>query len=762
MPQSVVQRPGLAVAVALVALVFVNSAIVANPNASTNTLLNSGTLEAYANTPIYTSDGMVFTVGAVNADAFDLTTRLQTALNAAEQAGAVVKDGWSTETGFEEWRDRLILLKKTHFYMLDGNRFNTEFFTGEGFSSDKSVTVGEGPIPDVAALVQDFINAGGHLELYPEAQVAGAQGAAELIAELKQDRGPVTIIETIEFSRVVEPLAQLQTAKEIDILINEPEEGTALSLPDGASLKPFQPRAFDSGTNFQEHPSGVAAYSQEMLNGFTVGNEWSKSITYDRRWFYAKAIAFAGFGLGVRIPWTAEVEVSPKVVPANEPDRTPYDASISVRTLDADTDFYRRVGVSQSQRFDGKELPMQAGAGIGLEIEVLGYWYLNRGKDDPVVGKTINLSKDFDPPLGDPIIINTPPLLYEDSGLAYLAALAGVGGDFRVTFGINGDAIALEVSPHNSWNKNGSAYSSGKRTIQLTDENTPVSLSFAVDDSSALESQSSYHYGPIYDQASYETSLDITPEARIRGQIYLSQIWGVLSDITLTSSWHPLFTATFNLPSLGPHDGTDSKLQATHRNTRYLPRTLNSQPERIVDTFGDDLWNFQFINVGSDSSVMVEYIPEGFELSPGSVKGGGVYHAAERKIVWTLDAASIPETISYQISALTAGAVPRPVGAYEVAGELRRALGDSRYASEAETARALEQFELSLRPTLDEVRDLRPGATLLDVSDGSATLKLKVQQSDDLADWEDVSETTVELPADAPVRFFRYVPAAED
>ena len=159
--------------------------------------------------------------------------------------------------------------------------------------------------------------------------------------------------------------------------------------------------------------------------------------------------------------WTADVEVSPKEISASEPDRTPYDASISVETLDANTDFYRRVGVPSNKRFNGKELPLQAGAGIGLKVKVLGQWLINRGKNNPVVGRTINLSKDFDPPLGTTITVSTPPLYYEDSGLAYQTVLAGVGGDFRVTFGVNGDAIVLEADPYNSWNKSGSRYSSG-------------------------------------------------------------------------------------------------------------------------------------------------------------------------------------------------------------------------------------------------------------------------------------------------------------
>ena len=177
-----------------------------------------------------------------------------------------------------------------------------------------------------------------------------------------------------------------------------------------------------------------------------------------------------------------------------------------------------------------------------------------------------------------------------------------------------------------------------------------------------------------------------------------------------------------------------------------------------METIGDDLWNFRFADVNSEASVIIEYIPEGFDLSPGSVKGGGVYHVSERKIVWTLDESTIPESLSYQISALSPGAIPRSVGALELSGQSRLAIDDARYGSVERAESALEKFELSKRPTLDQVRDLRTGSALLNVSEGSASLKVKVQQSDNLSDWEDVSETTLDVAADVPVRFYRYVP----
>lgn len=724
----------------------------------TNELLRTGTLETLGNTPIYTNSGIVFTVGALDDLGFNLTDRLQSALQGAVAKGGIIKDNWYTETSFEEWGDRLILEKSTHFYMLDGTRFNTEYFVGEAFETDPAVTVDPSELPDIMPLVQAFIDAGGHLSLYPEASLAGSIGATELANELQMDRGPVTITETIEFSRVLFPLEQLNVAKTIDILESDPVDGAVMELPKPAALPGEKHTNYESGETFEEQPSGVATYSQEMLNGFTIGNEWSKSITYDRSWFYAKAIAFAGFGLGVRIPWTAEVEVSPKIIYETEPDRTEYDAAISAATLDADIDFYRRVGVPAGKRFDGKELPLQAGAGIGLKVKVLNTWYLDRWKDNPLVGRSVNMSEHFKPPLGNSLTIPTPLQLYENTGLAYLTEIAGVGGDFSAVFAVNGDAIELDVKPHNSWNYSASGYSSGARNIRLTNENSPVSLSFAVNDSSAGANQSAYNFGPIYDEASYQTSLDITPEARIRGTIYLSNLWSALSDINITSAWHSLFTATFDLPSLGPHDGTNPKVRAVDSNERRLNPALKTPAERVFATDGYGIWNFRIINLGSKSGQVVEYIPEGFELVAGSLEGLGEYNASERTIVWDLKEDALPEELVYKVSAVDLTAIPEPNGSIQVDGEAKTAVNDTRFASLSEAEAELNQFELAKRPTLDAVRDLRSGSELLDVSNGTASLRFKVQQSENMQEWQDVEETVLDLPADTPVKFYRYVP----
>ena len=193
------------------------------------------------------------------------------------------------------------------------------------------------------------------------------------------------------------------------------------------------------------------------------------------------------------------------------------------------------------------------------------------------------MSQDFDPPLGPtPMNIATLELPYEDSRLAYNARYAGVGADFKADIGVRGDSIELRVKPFNSWNRNGLAYSKDYRYISLSNQGSPISLSFAIDDNSADRNQYFYNFGPIYDRASYKTSLTITPKARIRGTLYLSELWGSLSDINITSNWHSLFTAAFSLPSLGPHDGVESEIRATNNSRRLLPIVMRATPQRFT------------------------------------------------------------------------------------------------------------------------------------------------------------------------------------
>ena len=67
------------------------------------------------------------------------------------------------------------------------------------------------------------------------------------------------------------------------------------------------------------------------------------------------------------------------------------------------------------------------------------------------------------------------------------------------------------------------------------------------------------------------------------------------------------------------------------------------------------------------------------------------------------------------------------------------------------------QTELANRYTLAEIADLRPGSSMIAVSDGQATISLGIEESVDLVEWNEVSETTsVTLPASEGTKFFRF------
>ena len=755
---------------------------------ATNMLIGSGNLAEIESTPIYLNNGISYTVGGVGNTVFDVTARLRDTLAKLDIGQTpAVKNTWSTSEEYEVWTDRLILRKTTNFYVLDGAVFAQTFngSTPNIDTSHSSVTSYPINLQDLEVLAQNYINSGEHLNLYAEARDAGNLGVQELISELKKDRGPVTIIETVEFSRLVRTLSDPINAHTIDVLANEAVPGKELNASGLASIKDSRSDTFETGTAFSDDSGGIISYNQKMLNGFTFGNEWSKGVTYDRWWYYAHTSVFAGFGLGLRIPWTADVEVSKRVIPSDDPDKTNYEASIEVETLDADTDFYRSVGVPPVHRYRGKEMPLEAGAGIALQIKVLGVWAINKGRYDPVLGKVIDMGQDFDPPLGPtPMNIITLELPYEQSGFAYNAEYAAVGGDFKADIGVRGDSIDLRVRPYNSWNRSGSVFSKNYRNISLVNEDAPISLSFSIDDSSASEEQLFYNFGPIYDQASYNTSLTITPSARIRGDIYLSMLWDELSDIIVTSNWHPLFTAAFSLPSLGPHAGVDSRLEATHRSKRLLPSTPRAIPHRFSSNSFSGAWDFTISDLGSEPITLIEYIPEEFSIESGSITEGGSYDSNSRAITWNLtNKESIPDSVSYRCLAgnVPTSTVPNPVGSFETSfiadgmvQNLNAAIVDLRHDSIKEAELDLDNYILSQRPTLEEyeivvserdakltleeVTDLRPGSMSIVVQDGEATLSLEVEESNDLGVWTTGGSSALQVPIQAGQgkKYFRF------
>ena len=65
--------------------------------------------------------------------------------------------------------------------------------------------------------------------------------------------------------------------------------------------------------------------------------------------------------------------------------------------------------------------------------------------------------------------------------------------------------------------------------------------------------------------------------------------------------------------------------------------------------------------------------------------------------------------------------------------------------------------ERDSRLTLEEVAELRPGSTMIEVSENQATVQLQMEESSDLQSWEDKGDpATMTIPADTDTKFFRF------
>ena len=63
----------------------------------------------------------------------------------------------------------------------------------------------------------------------------------------------------------------------------------------------------------------------------------------------------------------------------------------------------------------------------------------------------------------------------------------------------------------------------------------------------------------------------------------------------------------------------------------------------------------------------------------------------------------------------------------------------------------------SSKLSIDEVIDLRPGSTMLEISGNQATVQLQMEESSDLQTWEDRGDpATMTIPADTDTKFFRF------
>jgi hypothetical protein len=183
---------------------------------------------------------------------------------------------------------------------------------------------------------------------------------------------------------------------------------------------------------------------------------------------------------------------------------------------------------------------------------------------------------------------------------------------------------------------------------------------------------------------------------------------------------------------------------------------LETKPEQVGGN-----WNILLNGRHDGGGTVTEFVPTGFSLVPGSITGGGVYDENTRSITWTIAPGSPLAGLGYTLTG--AGDDPKPVGQWQASGATQP-LGilSSATGSQADADAAMRIRDLSQRPTLDEVRDARPGSVMIGKNEeGNVRLRFKLQTSDDLQNWTTTPETnenpiTVDHPLEGPKRYFRF------
>lgn len=290
---------------------------------------------------------------------------------------------------------------------------------------------------------------------------------------------------------------------------------------------------------------GEERFTAEFLTGFTEGNSWQ----WERRWTFPsgsfRITLGAGYGIGLRVPIVVNGRFGPTELDFKNhfPDRDRnVGMALNVDTLDANADFYRRVGLAPGKVFSGQETVLQLKAYYGLKFRAL--WSTIVHIPTREIG--VDFGGNFKPPFGN-----------SDSGyrLVIPARMTGTELDLGVVRGKAETAL----------------YFSGKGTIGL--QHAPVreglalraaSLSFTSPQRQTVAytlpavppnvaGVQEQKYGFRLTKPSYALNLTVTPQVSVGIRVGYSWV-----SRSFNTGWIPLNALKVNLGQirLHEHEGT--------------------------------------------------------------------------------------------------------------------------------------------------------------------------------------------------------------
>jgi hypothetical protein len=134
----------------------------------------------------------------------------------------------------------------------------------------------------------------------------------------------------------------------------------------------------------------------------------------------------------------------------------------------------------------------------------------------------------------------------------------------------------------------------------------------------------------------------------------------------------------------------------------------------------------------------------GADLSGADLTGADLFNANLLETIWSnvISQSDYDAVVAERDTALAA----------QASAEAERDARPTQAAYDAVVA------ERDAKLTLNEVKDLRAGSTMIEIHNGQATLTMEVEESDDLGIWTNGGASTLQIPIDAEAgkKFFRF------
>jgi hypothetical protein len=308
--------------------------------------------------------------------------------------------------------------------------------------------------------------------------------------------------------------------------------------------------------------AGKSSHTAKFITGFTKADNfiWQKKWKFPSGFLKVKFRAWYEFGL--RVPIEIRGTLSPTKITRKGGDTdkpAPFSVDLKAKAVNANTDFYRAVGMNPSLIRDGKEFLM--GAGFELVVRLKAGFVVNKTWSIPNK-PGFDFSQDFKPPFGDcgtncGIDIWIPA----DKTRTKLSLMKIVTGSARIGFKLagNGKALAKFEALYGdgsvkSWPAGRKNQEARAQTVTFTNKNQVRSFKALA---GANARKSTKHYGYSISNPRYQWAMKLIPGVRADIRIKAKPI--INDNFPIGPFWLDSLAIDLGTLHLNRHKGTKEK-----------------------------------------------------------------------------------------------------------------------------------------------------------------------------------------------------------